>query len=418
MTQKYYTVDEAAKLLGVTPAEVNRLREHRELFGVNTGVSWKFKAEEVEKLVRDRRSGKNADDEGSGDEDVLLSEAELGESDPSKSGTVIGSGKGLKPSESDIQFAGSDVNLDGSGLNFADGKAGKPRAAEPKGGGVPSKGRADEIDLTLDEDLSLEDDRGSAGDKVAPGNEAQAPSGGSAVDLGAKDDDTVLGGSGSGSDITIGGDSGISLVDPADSGLSLEDPLDLVAGGDESLELGEDDMLSMGEGADTESPTQMKTDDDFLLTPMEEEGGEADSESGSQVIALDTGGPVNDTEATMVASSPSAAGMAAMLDEEASPAAGMGFTPTQPLSLAVPGGAAPLGAPPAMAADQAALAASMALPEAPYTIWNILGLSACVILLVFGGMMAYDVMRNMWSWDGPLNINSSLMDTVLGWFEV
>ena len=175
MTQKYYTVDEAAKLLGVTPAEVNRLREHRELFGVNTGVSWKFKAEEVEKLVRDRRSGKNADDEGSGDEDVLLSEAELGESDPSKSGTVIGSGKGLKPSESDIQFAGSDVNLDGSGLNFADGKAGKPRAAEPKGGGVPSKGRADEIDLTLDEDLSLEDDRGSAGDKVAPGNEARPP---------------------------------------------------------------------------------------------------------------------------------------------------------------------------------------------------------------------------------------------------
>ena len=43
------------------------------------------------------------------------------------------------------------------------------------------------------------------------------------------DDDLVLGGSGTGSDITIGGDSGISLVDPADSGLSLEEPLNLAA---------------------------------------------------------------------------------------------------------------------------------------------------------------------------------------------
>ena len=91
----------------------------------------------------------------------------------------------------------------------------------------------------------------------------------------------------------------------------------------------------------------------------------------------------------------------------------MGFTPTQPLSLGVPGGTAPLGAPAMMFADQA----GPALPEAPYSIWNILGLSLCVIVLVLGGMMAYDLMRNMWSWDGPLNMNSSLMDTVLGWFE-
>jgi excisionase family DNA binding protein len=408
MTQKYYTADEAAKLLGVTSAEVNQMRERRELFGVNTGVSWKFKAEEVEKLVRDRQSGENEDDQGSGDQDVLLSEAELGESDPSKSGTVIGSGKGLKPSESDIQFAGSDVNLADSSLDSAEGQAGK-------GKGVELKGKANEIDLTLDEDLSLDDSQVAPDGKAPP---AKGASGGSAVDLGAKDDDDmVLGGSGSGSDITIGGDSGISLVDPADSGLSLEDPLELVGGGDESLELGEDDMLSTGEGAEGESPAPLKTDDDFLLTPMEEEGGEADSESGSQVIALDTGAPADDAAATMIASAPAGAGMAAMLEEEASPDAGMGFTPSQPLSLAVPGGAAPLGSPPAMLVDQAALAAGMALPEAPYSIWNILGLSVCVIGLVFGGMMAYDLMRNQWSWDGPLNINSSLMDTVLGWFE-
>ena len=57
--------------------------------------------------------------------------------------------------------------------------------------------------------------------------------------------------------------------------------------------------------------------------------------------------------------------MAAMLDEDVSPGEGMGFTPVQPLSLATPGGTAPLGAPGAMFADQAALAAGMALPKAP-----------------------------------------------------
>ena len=393
MAQKYYTVEEAAKLLGLTPAEVNQMRERREIFGVNTGVTWKFKSEDIEKLVRDRRAG--AKGEGGDDEDVLLSEVELGESDPAKSGTVIGSGKGIKPSDSDIQLAGSDIKLGGSDLDLSGSKS----------------GAANEIDLTLDEDLTLEDSQVSLADE-------QAIKGGSSIDLG-KDEGVVLSGSGSGSDITIGGDSGISLVDPADSGLSLEEPLDLVgsgAGGDESLELGEDDMLTLSDEADNDSPTQLKTDDDFLLTPLEDEGGDADSESGSQVIALDTEGG-SDEAATMVARG-AGAGMAAMLDEDLSPGAGMGFTPTMSPSLTGgPGMTAPLGAPPSMMADQAALAAAMALPEAPYSVWNILSLSLCAIILVLGGMMAYDLMRNMWSWDGPFNVNSSLMDTVLSWFE-
>ena len=123
--------------------------------------------------------------------------------------------------------------------------------------------------------------------------------GGSAIDLsgkGLEDDDLVLGGSDKGSDVTIGGDSGISLVDPADSGLSLEQPLDLGGAGEESLELGEDDMLAPGEAGGS-SPAQVKTDDDFLLTPLEETSDTEESESGSQVIALDTEG---DEAATML----------------------------------------------------------------------------------------------------------------------
>ena len=64
----------------------------------------------------------------------------------------------------------------------------------------------------------------------------------------------MLGGSGIGSDVTIGGDSGISLVDPADSGMSLEQPLDLGGASAESLELGEDDMLRPGRAAKVRPP--------------------------------------------------------------------------------------------------------------------------------------------------------------------
>ena len=229
--------------------------------------------------------------------------------------------------------------------------------------------------------------------KPAPGGSG---SGGSAVDLSGKeldDDDLVLGGSGTGSDVTIGGDSGISLVDPADSGLSLEQPLDLGGAGEESLELGEDDMLAAGEAADAARRTQLKTDDDFLLTPLEEATDAEESESGSQVIALDTEG---DEAATMIGGA-AGASMAAMLDEDlsAQPALDMGM-------------GAPLAGGPVLGAQPGGLAEGVplmqpaaALPEAPYTGWQIAGLAVCAVLLMLCGMMMYDLLRNMWSWEGP-----------------
>jgi hypothetical protein len=31
--------------------------------------------------------------------------------------------------------------------------------------------------------------------------------------------------------------------------------------------------------------------------------------------------------------------------------------------------------------------------------------------------MLFDLMRNMWSWNGAYAVNSSLMDMILSWFE-
>jgi len=380
MAQKYYSAEEAAKVLGVAPADVTAMHQRNELHGYRDGANWKFKVEEVDELAARRSGGDEAADD---DGDVLLSEVELGASDAGLSGSVIGGDKDRSsPADSDLQLAAS------SGVELG---------AEDSGGEGSGSG-LDELDLTLEEDVSLEDSQ--LGES--------AESGGSTIDLTGKDlddDDLVLGGSGTGSDITIGGDSGISLVDPADSGLSLSEPLELgESDSSAALQLGEDDMISLGEEADTDAPTELKTDDDFLLTPLEEAVDE-ESESGSQVIALDTEGE-GDEAATMIAGS-GAGGMAAMLDEE--PGADFGIVGADAGALGVQPGAAAQGAP--------LTQPGAVLPEAPYSIWNVLSLSLCVIVLVFGGWFTYDLMKNINSWGGTHEWTSPMMDWVLSLFE-
>ncbi|HUT93773.1 MAG TPA: helix-turn-helix domain-containing protein [Thermoguttaceae bacterium] len=391
MVQEYYNLEKAAEVLGVYPAELNEMREKGKVRAFRDGSGWKFKKEEIDDLAVELRSKKAAGPDKTAEDDsqdVLLSEVELGESDPSASGTVIGS-EAQSPEDSDIKLASSDIGL-GTGEEKKDG------------------GSFEELDLTIEEDVQLEDSQlplasAETGEKVAGG------SGDSAIELaeGLEDDDLVLGSGGSGSDITIGQDSGISLVDPHDSGLSLDEPLEL-ASDDESLALGEDDMLTLSEDADTESPTELKADDDFLLTPLEEGADEEDSESGSQVIALDDA--LGDEAATMVAGG-AGGGMAAMLDEEVGGAdAGLAVGPLEGASEAVGafGAAQPAGA--ALAPGAAAL------PESPYGKLAMIGLTCCLILLLLSGMMAYDLMRNMWSWGGTYSVTSSLMDMVVGLF--
>ena len=63
----------------------------------------------------------------------------------------------------------------------------------------------------------------------------------------------------------------------------------------------------------------------------------------------------------------------------------------------------------------------MALPEAPYSIWNILSLVFISMLLILMGMMMYELLRNMWGFDKPIKetfpFDTYLMDMILKWFE-
>jgi len=409
MAQKYLNVAEAAKALKISDAEVKQMLDRRELYGYRDGADWKFKVEDIDRLAEERSQGD--DDDGY---NVLASEVELGHSDPGLSGTVIGSDKGKSAADSDIRLADSGIHLAESGVKLGgsdvkladhdmhlaesgiDLMGGKPAAA-PKKEAASNSSQFEELDMTLDQDLTLED----SGVAISPApkkpaSAASASTSDSDVNIGGHldDDDLVLGGgSGAGSDIAISGDSGISLVDPADSGLSLESPLNL--GGDESLELGEDDLLGGGDG--------LKSEDDFQLTPMDDFNDGEDSESGSQVIALDTEGE-GDEAATMLGSG--AAGVA-MLDDELGGDGSMGLT-------SLPLGSGGMTAGDTLAVGAPYMDSAAALPEAPYTILNIVSLVLVSLLLLLVGMMMYELLRDMWEWTGsPVPSNTWLMDTIV-----
>jgi hypothetical protein len=143
-----------------------------------------------------------------------------------------------------------------------------------------------------------------------------------------------------------------------------------------SLELGNisaDDMsmepLAVGSGA------QSKVGD-FQLTPLGEEEGDEEKDS-SQVIALD-----ELSEEGAAAKSAAGFGDSGMLSEDF----GVGLAPG------------------AVVVSDAA--------ETPFSLWNVLGLGSCLVLLSLCFMVMYDLLRNMWSWDGVSSPSSSLLEVL------
>lgn len=449
MSQKLITLEEAADMLGMTPAELSILRERGEVRAFRDGASWKFKQDDVERVATQRRAnsaeppaGSDSDElldlpldmDDDSDDVVLLSEVELGESDPSTSSTIIGKpGSGQAPDESDIKLS-----------TKADSSATAPPSAPPQVADepeiqltTPTAASAEEDDLLVvdsddesDFDLSLgDDDEVSLMADVSSTEEEESPLLGldldsdddfaladdasSALDevnLGEEDDDDEMvlrSGPGSGSDITVGSaDSGISLLDPSDSGLSLDQPLDLGEDSEEMMGLdADDDQFDLSEDSEAGS---LASDEDFMLTPMEDAESQ---ESGSQVIALDDSGDEDDFGAGgMFEEESSGEEMVSMVEEE--DALGGGFD--DDLGSDDLGGGELAGA---GISGGAALAPAARGTEANFSGLQILSLGFCAILLVICGMFMIDLMRNMWSWEGTFSANSTIMDSILSLFE-
>ncbi len=292
---------------------------------------------------------------------------------------------------------GSDLTLDSSGLSLAPDSD----ALAPASGS----------DLTLDSDLKLAQDSDAIGlagddsDRTLSLAGDSATAGGSSLNLAGEfeDDDIVLGGSSNlGSDID---DSGIDLGAAIDSGLSLEEP---------PAELGSGDLSMEGEDQGTGSSSE---DDAFLLTPTLELDEDSSDASGSQVIALDTDEPFDESAATMLGDAGPALldegmpadfgeGVGGMLGEDV---AGMSTMLEEDVAT---GAAQPI------AAVGAALPSGPPVVEAQYSLLNVLSLMLLFFVTALTGMMMYDMMRNMWSWDQPYPVNSTIMTALIdmiGW---
>jgi hypothetical protein len=427
MAGKFVDLNEAAKMIGVSSEALIDMRSKGTIFGYRDGASWKFKVDEVERVIRERgveaREGGsgilNADDEEFDDmisglsskiladkaqEEpgaILISEEELGASATGKS-TIIGKGKGLErdPSDSDLRLAdesnilggGSDKLIEapgnkvdlagasdvlhGSDINLKSGGSGTGEMPAAKAGSG---------NLNVDDDLILgeDDDIGSSDsaleDEIRPGS-------------------SKPGSSGKGSDVTLGaGDSGINLA-PSDSGLSLEEePLDLGGGsGVESLELPEDDeVVSLDDAAvDEEAGSQVKADNEFLLSAGETLD-EDESDSGSQVIALEDSESFDQDAATMLKA-----------DE-----AGLGADAFQPVGME-----AGLEGAGAVAPGAQPVYVQVASAETPYSVWNVLFLGGVAGMLALSGMMMVDVMLNMWNFSGTGSLSTGIMDAFISMF--
>lgn len=433
MATKFIDLETAAQELGISADKLSEMRENNEIRGFRDGATWKFKPEDVEQLkgtIAAGGSDLNLDDRDNSTalpeapDSILLSEVELGASGPVGSSTVIGqsatkdpSGEEFKATVEDLESSSLSLSGNaGDSLILGDGPSEPDRgnttdAASDVLGGGQSESMADagsEIQLAGSDSLSLEldlSDSDAASSPTAGAAEGQAEgdstsnteSEDSAISVTDDEDVLVLGGTGS--DVVGASDSGISLNDPADSGISLE-ASDVGLGGsalgsDDSLLLGEEDLVSVSsESGVGSSPSQLQQDDDFLLTPLEDAMGD-DSESSSQVIALDDPDSGFDPASATVMEGGGDVDLAMLGGDEEG------------------GGAATLIQP---EAEQIVIQQPV-VRELPYSVWNLLSLFFCIVLIAVSGMLMYDLVRQVWSWEGVHPVNSGLMDAIIGMFR-
>jgi excisionase family DNA binding protein len=469
MAKKLIDLEEAAKMLGVSPEVLVEMRSRQEISAYRDGSTWKFKEDEVERLIRERSS---MADEGD-DLDIMLDEPPLAMDEPTASSAIAGASDILAGAPKP-PAAMSDLNLDddvldilplgssiqqkappaadkgpsakGSGLDLGGSsilplKEGSTKV--PSGSGLsanfedldnldldlpsaaesgvkigssdklPKQGSSTKIEDKLTDaskgsksaprvpmDLSLSDDDLLLGE--VPTSDDGSKKGGSDIEIiGDDDNDLVLGGSDIGKTLA---DSGVKLLDLDDSGISLEQPLDVTAGGSviDSLDSDDDEMLVMG---DKPGAAQAETaDEDFLLTPLEETGQD-ESDSGSQVIALDSDVEFAEDSAADSAESIGASGLVEDFGGGLGGDFGGGF-----------GEAAGLGAAAGIGASMGAAPVYRPAPDS-FSAASIAMLSACVILMALCGSFTYDLLRNMWSWEGPYAANHSMMDSIVSVFD-
>ena len=430
MATKFIDQEAAAKELGISVDKLTEMREKNEIRGFRDGSTWKFKPEDIDRLKASIESGGSAldlDDQNDPSasldipDSILLSEVELGAAGSVGSSTVIG--QSATGDQADEEFKATVEAIDSSDIQLTSdslilGDSGADSGANPSSDvlGVEASGSladaGSEIQLAGSDGMDMELDLSDAS-AVSSSEMQSKPDSDISIEGAADskstddseihvtdDDDDVLVLGGTGSDVIGASDSGISLSDPADSGISLE-ASDMGLGGsaigsDDSLLLGEEDLSPTSDaGAGDSSPSQLQQEDDFLLTPLEDALTD-DSESSSQVIALDDPDSGFDAASATVMEGGGDVDLAMLGAEDGGD--GNAATLIQPEAEPI-------------------IVQQAVIPELPYSGWNLLSLFICIVLLAVSGMLIYDLVRQVWSWEGVHPVNSGLMDTIIGMFR-
>jgi hypothetical protein len=347
-------MDEAASILGMTVEQLSELRSNNEIFGYKDGANWKFKKVELERVA--------------GEMNITLKQE----------GAVYEEDSSVELDLPASELSGS-IKLDdsaGDSANLLDDDPEKADSPSDTGKMLGAEKEEEEEDMLLSQD-DLFSDELSLADSTSFEKSAE-------LDSDFEESDLILDESDSNSEI---------MLDSSASGIGLGDePLELGGSDIDSLELPEDDdMIVLDSAADSEAATMMQ-EDDFNLTPLEASMDEDDS-SGSQVIALeDSEIYAEESASTELGDSDAFAAQPVMMDDGGFDN-GMNYQDDGMMMNTAVGPAA--------------------LPEAPYTIWQVLSLGLVAFLLVTGGMIAYGLIQNLGLPNDEV-VNGSVMNFFLG----
>jgi excisionase family DNA binding protein len=392
MSSEYYSLEKAANVLALPPAEVNRLREKNQLRAFRDGSSWKFRKVDVDNYLAESIKNRGKSEKSTSESDFDL----LSMDDDEESPTLLAD----LPSFDSLMEDG--LSLGDEMIDAVPTSQLVPPTPVGKGtSNVKSNDFLADDDLMLSgDDLMLAEDSDILPDSVVRPSLSKPSA--SDIDL-AADADLVLDGNGSSGQLNLAGDSGLSLLDVTDN-IDLQ-PVEK-GGSDAQLELDDDDdILSLVDdelAVENTSTIAIPVEDDFQLTPDAGFASADDSESASQVIALD--------EDSMFATPGGSSGFGTDIP----------FAPATPVveetNSGVGFGAASFTAGPVEFAARTQ-ETTTTTTEIPYTSWHIFWIVFATVFLILPGMMIMDLIIHIWSWGEPFVINSSIMDLVVGMFR-
>ncbi|MCL2005195.1 MAG: helix-turn-helix domain-containing protein [Planctomycetaceae bacterium] len=393
---EYYNLEKVAEVLSVPTAEANRLREQGKLRGFRDGSAWKFLKEEVHSYLAEQikargANGQAADDDSDfdlGDEessfDLLVEDAVLPDDfdlisiSPAKPKSDLD--LGAMDEASELALA-EETHISSLVVPKRTNMTEKPKSTPPSSDAV--------ADDEFSSDLLLADDMESSAISLASDSEVHE------VDLG---EESLVAASSSSPQLGLAGDSGFDVLLAAEEEIVFEE---------------DSSALVMADADDTEAITSPV--EEFSLEPPSSLSTDDDSESSSQIIAIDVGvgAAAQDAEAFGPDDFGGFGGFGGADFDDAMPLQpAAAIKESDPFAVRTSMQPDAFGTP-LVSATSSALSKRAGLEE-EYSTGMLVALASALVVMLLPGMMLIDTMAHLWSWGDPFVLNSVLMGTISG----